>query len=422
MNISIKLSSILLFIAAVSCSKPVADATYDSLNVSVPTDTKVHINGLKTYWDKGDALTVFYMSESAEKWIFCGRTGDTSGQISHEATSRTVTGSYIHAIYPYDSKATMENGVIHTEIPSEQQYRKDSYGTAILACRADFDILALKYCTAVVELKYYGPAEISHIELSGNKSEKICGASTISFEEQRPKLTCKGSSSVVLNCNVSVPDTQTESFYFSIAPGTFSSGISFTIYFKQGGSQKVTISEKVSLDAGHIYTVTGSSPNMPYDQKIINLLFSDGTQRYQPFTTEMTFKYGTEQGPFYYQIGEDKYPFYTLCQNDTGDKNFRITNGGGLYIGGTDGDYIKFPAIKGYRLQDIAVSIHKSASDFHIVPTDDPDQAVTGGRCTAAESGDFRMLYLSDTKENTSYSMMLDKVCCFRFISLYYRK
>ena len=139
-------------------------------------------------------------------------------------------------------------------------------------------------------------------------------------------------------------------------------------------------------------------------------------------------KCGKEIGPYYLKVDKEEYPFYMFCKvaiasETTNMTNFRITNGGGLYIGGTEGDYIKFPAIPGYRLHAIAASIHKSNSDFHIVSTDSPEEIVGGGKCLAAESGDFRLLSLSDTKENTSYSMrMLSNIGCFRFITLYYRK
>lgn len=412
-----------LIILAFACTKPSADITEDTIDVSVPSSTKVYLDGLTTCWDKGDELTVFHKSEKAERWTFKGNTGDISGTFGHESIAREENSPLIHAVYPYDGSATIENGTIQTKIPTEQQYRKDSFGTALMAGRTEFGPMKLNYCSAIVELKYRGPAEISHIILNGNDSEKIAGKCRISFNDEKPEVYCNGSSSVTLTCNTSLQDTSVGSFYFSIAPGTYRKGLFFTVYFKGAGSQKVQVTEEISVSSGHIYTVEAGASAMPYEQKIINLMFSDGTTRNSPFTEEISFKYGKEIGPYYYKIGDEKYPFYMLCQNDNGDKNFRITNGGGLYIGGTRGDYIKFPAIKGYRLQDIAVSIHKSASDFYIAPTSSPEQVVTGGRCTSAESGDFRMLYLSDTKENTSYSMItMDKVCCFRFITLYYRK
>lgn len=408
---------------AVACTKPYAEITEDTLDVSVPSSTKVHLDGLNTCWDKGDELTVFYKSDIAEKWTFKGNTGDISGTFAHESIVREENSQLIHAVYPYDAGATLENGTIQTSIPAEQVYRKNSFGTALLAGYTDMGPLMLNYCSAIVELKYRGPAEISHIILNGNDSEKIAGKCSVTFDGENTDVSCDGTSAVTLTCNTSLKDSSAESFYFSIAPGTFRKGLTFTVYFKGSGSQKVQVTEDISVSSGHIYTVEAGASAMPYEQKIINLLFSDGTTRNSPFTEEISFKYGKEIGPYYYKVGDEKYPFYMLCQNDNGDKNFRITNGGGLYIGGTPGDYIKFPAIKGYRLQDIAVSIHKSASDFYIAQTSTPEQPLTGGRCTGAESGDFRMLYLSDTKENTSYSMiMMDKVCCFRFITLYYRK
>ena len=101
--------------------------------------------------------------------------------------------------------------------------------------------------------------------------------------------------------------------------------------------------------------------------------------------------------------------------------NFRITNGGGLYIGGESGDYIKLPAVEGYRLQNISVSVNKN-SDFHISPVGLPDKTLIGGSCTGTDSGDFRTLHLSDTEVGTPYTMYIDNMACLRSITLYYCK
>lgn len=420
-------ASFIILLAA--CSHPVDERVEDIIDVSIPAShTKVHLEGLKTCWNKGDELTVFYKTDIAEKWIFKGETGDVAGQIGHDAVSRVEQRNDIFVVYPYDSDATLEGNVIHTSIPSEQTFCKGSYGTAMLAAWTDFDILTLRYCTAIIELRYSGPAEVSKIELRGNDSEKLSGTSSISFNEEKPRLTCNGVSSVTLNCNVSVQDAATESFYFSIAPGVFSKGVTFIVHKKNGETQKIQVTEPVEIAPGHIYTVVGNSNEISYNQKVLHLLFSDGSKMNNPFTKAISFKCGKEIGPYYLKVDDEEYPFYMYCQvaiasGTTPMSNFRITNGGGLYIGGTAGDYIKFPAIPEYKLQEIAVSIHKGNSDFQIVPTASPEENVKGGKCIAAESGDFRLLSLSDTKENTSYSMkMMNNVGCFRFITLYYRK
>ena len=416
-------------ILLVACSHPMDEHTEDIIDISIPENqTKVHLEGLKTCWNKGDELTVFYKTNIAEKWIFKGETGDVAGQISHDAMSRDENRKDIFVIYPYDSEASLDGNVIQTSIPSEQTYCNGSYGTAMLAAWSDFDIMTLRYCTAIMELKYSGPAEISKIELRGNDSEMLSGPSSISFNGEKPRLTCNGVSSVTLNCNVSIQDAATESFYFSIAPGAFSKGVTFIVHKKNGETQKIEVTEQVKISAGHIYTVIGNSNEIPYSQKVLHLLFSDGSRLNQPFTKNISFKCGQEIGPYYLEVGDEEYPFYMLCQTaiasgTTSMSNFRLTNGGGLYIGGTAGDHIRFPAVPGYKLQEIAASIHKGNSDFHIVPSASPEESVGGGRCIGAESGDFRIVSLSDTKENTSYTMVMhDNVGCFRFITLYYRK
>lgn len=409
---------LIALLLAASCTKPVADLAEDVIGISMPTDTKVHLEGLKTCWDKGDAVTVFYRSDKAENWTFKGETGDVSGQLVHPCAYRPCTREDIVALYPYDAGAVIAENTIHTSIPSLQQYRASSYGTAVLAARSTSDMLELKYCTALVELEYRGPADISDIVLSASGSEPMSGSCVISLEGERPSLTCTGSSSVTLKCDASVAGSQTGTFFFSVAPGIYDNGFTFTVNFADGGSQTITISESVSLTAGHIYTVEAVSPAVPSDMKEIHLVFSDGKTAKNPFNAKVTYKHSVvEIGPFYYQIADETYPFYMLCQNE--DSDFRVTGGGGLYIGGTEGDYITFPAIERFRLDKISVSLHKK-SDFHITPTDSPSTTIA--TCSYTEAGDYRIIDLSGTEAGKSYRMWLDSKSCFRSIILYYKK
>ena len=421
MRIQTKILALAILLVC-SCSKQVTEFAEDTLSVSAPA-TKVHISGLKTYWDKGDEVTVFYKSETAEQWQFKGNTGDTSGEIAHLATSRKETRNDFFVLYPYDANATLDANTIHTTIPSEQEYRKNSYGTALLAARSDFNILSLSYCTAVIELSYRGPAEVSHIVLSGNNEEKICGESSITFNGEKPQLTCNGSSSITLNCNTSISASKTVSFYFSLAPGTYEKGLSFSVHFKDGSEQKILASQEISVKAGHIHKIEAGSVNLPFEQKVIHLQFSDGTTKLNPFTKSMSFKYGQEVGPYNYDLDGELHSFHFLCQEDVMGKSttFRQTNGGGLYIGGTPGDYITLPGIKNYKLQNVSVTLHKVAH-FYIVPKDDPETIVDNSVCNAPESGEYRILTLSGTQTGVSYRIMLQNNTCFRSITLYYRK
>lgn len=418
-RIILRLTLVLLVLVA-GCDKPSVNIVEDTLKIAALPGTKVHMEGLKTCWDHEDKLTVFYRNAIPEMWTFKGQTGDVSGQISHESITRRQTRDDIIVLYPYDADAYMEGNAVHTEIPSTQVYRKDSYGTAVLASRTDFDILTMRYCTAVVELKFTGFAEISHILLSGANGEKVSGQSVIEFDRFMPQLTCVGQSSVRLECNTSIEDSETVSFYFSMAPGTFRNGIEFLVHFNNGDTQKISVAGNVSIAPGHIYTVCADSAMLEHDQISMHLVFSDGTSQHHPFTQQIAFKDRGTRMEYFYLLDGVQYPFYLYCQlNDS--YQFRNTAKGGLYIGGTEGDYIEFPAVSGYRLTRIAVSANKD-SYFHVVPTDNTSITVEGGSCTAMLDGAFRILDLSKTETGKSYRMMLDNDAVFRYITLYYRR
>ena len=412
-----------------ACTKSVADKAEMTLEVSVPSDTRVYLDGVRTRWEAGDAVTVFYKTSVPESWTFRGKTGDVSGQIGRSGeVSGKETRSDIFVLYPQDTDAALEGNTIYTEIPTVQQYRKDSYGTALMASRSTFDILHLSYCTAMAELQYSGPAEISKVVLQGKGGEKIAGDCSICLDSGAPVLSGSAGETVTLDCDVDIAEGESLSFYFSIAPCTFEDGLLFTVHFKDGSTHDVKVTEKVSIDAGHIYKVKAESPELTDDELVMDLLFSDGTKKNEPFTKTISFKTGSEIGPYYYKTENGEYPFYMFCKEsiEANQGNFRITNGGGLYIGGTNGDYIAFPAVSGYRLQKVSVYLNKG-SDFHIsradAAWDDPEGAVKGGGCTGTSGGDFRMLYLSGTEAGVSYRMYIDDHTASIFsISLHYCK
>lgn len=402
-----------LLLLSSGCQKSEEDCC--CMDVSLPSSTKVHLEGLSTCWDSGDKVSVFYQSDKNECWTFEGQAGARNGVLKGNDLFRVKNRSGILAVWPYDADATSpEDNAVTTHIPVMQNLKEGTYSDAVLAGYAAEGRLDFEYCTSVVVLDFTGPAEVIGVELQSGAGEKIAGESSISFIDGRPLLTCTGEPMISMPCSVSLSEGECRSFMFSTAPVSFENGYSFTVKFRNGKSQTVKVSDRTELLPGRMYRVESSYAGKPKDIKEAYLLFSDGTQRYNPFTTDIVFRYGEEIGPYVVSSEDGDFPFRFFCHspNETKD-NFRITNGGGLYIGGSEGDYIQLPGVDGYMLEKIEVALHKP-SDFKI--------SGTQVSCTGTDGGEYRIVVMKQAVEGQSYRMELAGVSCFRSIRLTYRR
>ena len=393
-----------------------------TITVTLPSTTKVHLEGTSTFWDEGDKVTVFYKTEKNECWTYTGQSAQTGGTISRELTPRVMTRGKILALWPYDKRAASPSeDLITTSIPAAQTWVENSFPTALLAASGVDNNLRFSYCTAMLELVFTGPADISSIVLRSNGDEKLSGACELSFGGDTPGLICNGESSVELSCSTTIASGESKSFMMSVAPAVLESGCSFIVNYRGGDSQTVKVADCLDILPGHIYSFQAASSVSQTQLKEVDLLFSDGEQKYNPFTTAISFRFGSEIGPYVVQNADGDYPFYFLCQKDMGDSNFRITAGGGLYIGGTPGDYIKLPGISAYRLDKVIVSLYKSSDFYLAVSASDPESEAVAS-CTHTDAGDFRIVELTGTMPEVPYYMSLAGESCFRSIKLSYRK
>lgn len=200
-------------------------------------------SGKKTVWNGGDSVSVFYGGSTINKKAFySGQPGAQSGPITFTDTAGIASGRTL-AVVPYRKDNSLSDGILHTCIPSDQHYFKDSYdpaATLLYASSAD-DNLCFRYACSVVyvEIKPNGnlPVGIKSITLSSAAGEKIAGDIAVNIKNpDKPEMSVEdtGSDSVTMSSESSselctIPAGEGRKFYFSVAQVSLSEGYSFDI-------------------------------------------------------------------------------------------------------------------------------------------------------------------------------------------------
>jgi len=205
-------------------------------------DTKVYADSdLELRWNAGDKISIF-TSTLNTPYIFCGETGDKSGEFTRVISNVSDTEgdvSRVYAVYPYDENTSLTGEEkIKINLPAIQHYNQGSFGSgagamvAVTSSPSD-NYLSFKNICSYLVVKVYGEGIVKSISISGNNAEKLAGpaivtaaydkAPTLSFEED-------ATSTVTLDCGEGVtlgPDAEhATEFWFCLPPVTFSKGFS----------------------------------------------------------------------------------------------------------------------------------------------------------------------------------------------------
>lgn len=383
----------IMLLAACSCTKNMhgdeaACTRENTLWVNFgEAETKVYVDGVTTLLHSDDIFSVFHQSSVNEQWIYVGKDGTTNGKLSlNGKVDRKSEFERIYAVYPWSADASINDGVVTTDLPQTQYFAQMSFGrgAAMLAAVTSSQTLHFRYASGFVRLSLKGNAKIKDIELRTRGGEKISGACTIDMNADSPALTATGASSILLRNLDFSPMTVVgeQDFIFSTAPGTYQEGIEFIITYTTGQIQTVKVTEPVTVKAGNI-----SSPVESSCQQLFSLeanFFIDGQSSVNPFSTAInrdivpgTTGSTSESADIFLSTDTDrKYPFRFYISNKDKAENLRITRSG-LNFGGSVGDYIKFPGIEGMRLAAVRItagscSISINGQDAVTIPSNVP--------------------------------------------------
>lgn len=229
---------------AIDYSAPVFNSAIETEHQS---KTQIQEDG-HLHWMSNDRVSLFCGSTANQQYVFSGRDGDRSGLLKKVAapSQNGESASANYAVYPYDSNATLSDGILHVNLPQTQTYVKGSFGpgaSTMVAVTRDVEDYNLNFrnVTGYLVVKLYGDMTVKQVSIQSYGGEKISGSASITAScSGAPSVTMSSDASdrIVLDCGSGVKlgetsETATE-FWFALPPVTFSQGFTVNVTDTQG--------------------------------------------------------------------------------------------------------------------------------------------------------------------------------------------
>jgi len=208
-------------------------------------------------WVAGDKISVFDAAGSNNPFQTdqSGASVEFSGSVSREGT--------YYALYPYNESASIDGSTISTELPAVQTAYPGSFASglnpSVAVADAQNNLFFRNVCALVKFTLGSTSVNVVKATLSGNAGENLAGAVTVNAASDSPVAVADadfGATSVELYGTLSAGKT----YYFVVAPGTLSAGLTLSLYDSAGNVWAKQGSSEVTIDAGHILNLGEVDP------------------------------------------------------------------------------------------------------------------------------------------------------------------
>lgn len=209
-------------------------------------------------WVTGDAISLFDPSGANNKFT----TQESGASVTFTGTAGESAGTY-YALYPYSAGATIAGSIITTTLPAAQTAKAGSFASMLNPSVAVADAqhnLYFKNACALVKFTLGGSTEVAKATLCGNNGEALAGTLIIDASADAPAATVDakfGETVVELTGTL----TSGSTYYFVVAPGTLSGGLTLTLYDGEGNFWKKTSNTSATLTAGRILNLGTLTPD-----------------------------------------------------------------------------------------------------------------------------------------------------------------
>ena len=215
-------------------------------------------DGASVYWSAREAITVFDGEE--ENYKFLSSNLEPCASVSFALEDNTVAisepeeGGYFHALYPYDSEATLEDGIIHTTYPASFEITR--YGSFednmnLAVARSSSYSLGFKNLLGFIRFGFTGDETINRIVFKGNNGEKLAGNVAIDVANLTTNVE-SGSYQLTLTGRFlsSVSRYNGHFYYIPLLPLSFARGFTVTFYNEEGASYTFSLTSRADFERG----------------------------------------------------------------------------------------------------------------------------------------------------------------------------
>ena len=275
----------------------IADNTPETLVVGFEDDeTRIQLNeDVKTVWNSGDEVSVFYRSNGNQKWQYKGEDGVRQATLSRvqKVTGNTSITKTI-VVYPYDETYWLntDSYCIEATVPATQHYAVDSYGVGnnLMVSQGEFTQFSLKNVYGWLKLQLTGDGQtIKSIKFRGNDGEQVAGLIYVDTATAEATLASEMGGTddnnaggnlvfddtilteVTLDCGAGVTlGAEATAFYISLPPQTFANG--FTVEIECDGYKPMILSTSntLTIERNTIQPMTSvahnANPIIPYNE------------------------------------------------------------------------------------------------------------------------------------------------------------
>lgn len=209
-------------------------------------------------WVTGDAISLFDPSDANNEFT----TQESGASVTFTGTAGESAGTY-YALYPYSAGATIAGSIITTTLPATQTAQAGSFATMLNPSVAVADAqhnLYFRNACALVKFTLGGSTGVARATLCGNNGEALAGTLAIDASADAPAATVDakfGETVVELTGTL----TSGSTYYFVVAPGTLSGGLTLTLYDGDGRFWKKTSNNSATLTAGRILNLGTLAPD-----------------------------------------------------------------------------------------------------------------------------------------------------------------
>lgn len=368
---------------------------------------------LQTYWENGDAITVYSSDDTDKGYTFTTSLTDKATTAGFAYEGVFTTGDNYMAIYPAGNRTfSFENNTISgVKVPAQQQLADDFDKDAAVAtaCSAGETTLAFKNATALVKFQVADERVVAG-SVAASSGENIAGTFTAAWDSENamaPVLTAEaGETSVEFKIDGTKKLSTEIDYYVSVAPTALAGGFAVTVA-NAGGSYIKKTYDVESLERNKIYNVGTMTSNEHVSKIELNFNFSDsdainfdGWDMRTKRTTDIT------EGTFI--LNGQKYVFQSAKKTLTTGETWPSFGGktdpvGQLHM--TQSSCLGLPMIEEFKLSSITIYTVDTDNSHSLYIESDRLTDPTQGIMNQIVKGETHLDLSGLTSKNVAYWM-----------------